>query len=264
MRLNLASFLNKTLYPLNIKITRAKNKTGKYPTEASKRDIEIIESIINEVNPDESLTMVGVDRLWAVIQSTKYILANHLEGDLVECGVWRGGCAIAMAMILKDFNSNKKIWLFDTFAGMTKPSKFDIKFDGKETLKKFILSDRGDHNNWCYSSLDEVKKSFEKFNLIKNINFIKGDVLETLLIPQNLPDEIALLRLDTDWYESTKAEMEILYPKVTNQGILLIDDYGHWKGVKKAVDEYFIEKELEEKILLWKLDYSGRGLIKNI
>lgn len=262
MRLNLASFLNKTLYPLNIKITRAKNKTGKYPTEASKRDIEIIESIINEVNPDESLTMVGVDRLWAVIQSTKYILANHLEGDLVECGVWRGGCAIAMAMILKDFNSNKKIWLFDTFAGMTKPSKFDIKFDGKETLKKFILSDRGDHNNWCYSSLDEVKKSFEKFNLIKNINFIKGDVLETLLIPQNLPDEIALLRLDTDWYESTKKELEILYPLLQYKGILMVDDYGHWEGARKAVDEYIRKIKSGNKPMQWVIDYTGRGYIK--
>ena len=103
----------------------------------------------------------------------------------------------------------------------------------------------------------EIELSIE----IKAI-FIKGDVVKTLKEESNLPKEISLLRLDTDWYESTKYEMDILFPILQKNGVLLIDDYGHWKGARKAVDEYLTKYDLTNRCLMWKTDYTGRGLIK--
>ena len=119
-----------------------------------------------------------------------------------------------------------------------------------------------DHNAWCFASLEDVKNQFKKLDLEKKAIFIKGDVLKTLNKETNLPEKIALLRLDTDWYESTKYEMNILYPRLQKDGVLLIDDYGHWQGAKKAIDEYLSEHNLTNRCLMWKTDFTGRGLIK--
>ena len=95
--------------------------------------------------------------------------------------------------------------------------------------------------------------------LKEKINLIQGSVEKTL--PLNKPDEpIALLRLDTDWYKSTKHELNILFPLLNEGGVLIIDDYGHWKGAKKAVDEYF--SNLNDKYYMHRIDYTGRMLIK--
>ena len=93
----------------------------------------------------------------------------------------------------------------------------------------------------------------------ENIHFIVGDVCITLLEKNNLPDKISLLRLDTDWYKSTKTEMEILYPLLSNKGVLIVDDYGHWRGSKQAVDEYFSGQNIDIKTI----DYTGIKIIKN-
>ena len=95
---------------------------------------------------------------------------------------------------------------------------------------------------------------------INSFKFIKGDVCETLKTNKNIPAEISVLRLDTDWYESTKAELEILYPRLSDRGVLIIDDYGHWEGAKKAVDEYFSSQEY--KPLFNVIDRTGRSAIK--
>ena len=88
---------------------------------------------------------------------------------------------------------------------------------------------------------------------------IKGIVEKTLLEPKNLPEKISILRLDTDFYESTKIELEILYPKLVSGGFLIIDDYGHFKGCRKAVDEYF----RDDLPYLHYVDYSCRLIIKS-
>lgn len=82
---------------------------------------------------------------------------------------------------------------------------------------------------------------FEVKELSSQVILIEGDVLETLVKTQNIPGKISVLRLDTDWYESTKKELEVLYPKLAVGGVLMIDDYGYWGGAKKAVDEYFAD-----------------------
>ena len=198
---------------------------------------------------------------WAIIQSIKHIKKNHIEGDLAECGVWRGGNLILFKQMLKKYDLKRKIFAFDTFEGMPEPSKkdFDLKdVEAEKIYKKYKMKDI----KWCYSSIEEVKTNIDNFFKDNNegLEFIKGKVEETLMDDKNLPQTISLLRLDTDFYESTKKELEILYPKLSQGGVLIIDDYGHWKGSKKAVDEYFnLENYFE---LIQRIDYASRLYIK--
>ena len=255
---------NKIISPLNIKISKLENQNSFfYPVEATKKDIEIMNYVLSPEDNRRRLSMVSSDRLWAVIQATKYIIKNEIEGDFIECGVWRGGCSLAMAMVLDDLKADRKIFLYDTFAGMTKPTKHDINYQENSAINKFEKTKRdNDSSDWCFASIEDVKEQFKKVGLEEKAIFIKGDVLKTLKEENNLPKKISLLRLDTDWYESTKYEMEILFPKLQKNGVLLIDDYGHWKGSRKAVDEYLTKYDLIYRCLMWKTDYTGRGLIK--
>jgi O-methyltransferase len=166
---------------------------------------------------------------------------NKMEGAFVECGVWRGGHAIAAKLIFNKMNYFPKIYLFDTFAGMTEPSEEDVHIStGKTVFDKYFNSKKSNYVDWCYSSIEEVKENITNAGLdYKDINFIQGDVMSTLKDKNNIPKKISILRLDTDWYESTKLELEILYPNLLKKGFLIIDDYGHWQGQKKAVDEFF-------------------------
>ena len=146
---------------------------------------------------------------------------------------------------------------------MTQPTKYDKTYSDENAISSFEKLKRDDKScDWCYASLKDVKEQFKRVGLEEKAIFIKGDVLKTLSEENNLPKKISLLRLDTDWYESTKYEMDILFPRLQKNGVLLIDDYGHWKGSKKAVDEYLSKHDLMYRCLMWKTDYSGRGLIK--
>ena len=143
---------------------------------------------------------------------------------------------------------------------MSEPTSHDIKVDGTVATIKFDkLKDGENFSNWDNCSIDEVKNNFIKNRLNPNeINFIKGKVENTLLDGNNLPKKISILRLDTDFYESTKIELEILYPLLSKNGVLIIDDYGCWEGARKAVDEYFSNS----KIWLNFIDHSSRVIIK--
>jgi O-methyltransferase len=199
-------------------------------------------------------TMTSMERLYAVYKSVEYLIKNNIEGDYVECGVWRGGSSMMIAYTLMlNQRLDKKIYLYDTYEGMTEPTEKDINYAKQSAEKKFkenVLPDRG--TNWCRSEMDTGYP-------IENIIFVKGKVEET--IPACIPHKIALLRLDTDWYESTKHEMQHLYPILSQQGIIIIDDYGHWLGCRKAIDEYFSENNIG--IFLNRIDYTGRLGIKS-
>lgn len=216
-------------------------------------ELDIISSVSN-------FTMTSPERLITLIRSVIYLEKNKIVGDLIECGVWKGGSVMAMIKVLQSLEvKDREIWLFDTFQGMTEPIDIDSKFDDTKAEKLLREDSSKKSNVWAISSLDEVRSNIAALSYpSNNLKFIQGPVEETLLNTEI--DKIALLRLDTDWYESTKIELEILFPKLVKGGILIIDDYGHWKGCKKAVDEYF--ENLEYPIFLNRIDYTGRIFVK--
>src|SRR5207302_894 len=177
--------------------------------------------------------------LFATILACKHVVERGVEGAFVECGVWRGGNALLAAGVFKLYDVERKIYLFDTFAGMTLPNQYDTEtLTGETAHARYLSSQKESHNEWCYASLEDVQDAFRQANLLdSNVTFVKGDVLSTLSIADNLPQKIAVLRLDTDWYESTRAELETLYPRLTLGGVIMIDDYGYWTGARKATDE---------------------------
>ncbi|MFO0478776.1 MAG: TylF/MycF/NovP-related O-methyltransferase [Bacteroidota bacterium] len=209
----------------------------------------------------KDFTMTSVERMYSLYKAVEYVVNNNIKGDFVECGVWRGGSAMIIAHTLLKFGvKDRSIYLYDTFEGMSEPTAVDIDYKGD--VAKSILADNPNKVQdlvWCYSSVDEVKKNMYSTDFPSSqIYFIKGKVEDTL--PNHLPSSICLLRLDTDWYESTKHELEHLFPILEINGVLIIDDYGCWKGSRKAVDEYFFETR--SPILLNRIDSTGRIALK--
>ncbi len=211
------------------------------PVEMNDQDIELVQWVYNE-----QLSMVTFAGLFSTVAAAKYVAENEIAGDFVECGVWRGGNSIIAAEIFKRYRLDKKVFLFDTFRGMTEPTLDDRSIaDNQPALKEFIRQQEETHNSWCFAPLEEVQSNFRKRNLLDaNVVFIEGPVEETLRQRGVPPTSISFLRLDTDWYESTKVELQVLYPSVTNGGVLVIDDYGWWSGSKKATDEYFSDGKI--------------------
>ena len=211
----------------------------------------------NLITKAKKFTSVGTIPTWMLINSIKYIHKNKIEGDFVEAGVFRGGNLIIYKEMNDILKLNNKIYAYDTYEGMPQPNeKLDIKWNN---TKADYVYNHVKKDNWCKCSLDNVKSNLlSEINNLDNIIFIKGLVEDTLKIEKNLPKKISLLRLDTDFYESTKIELEILFPRLSQGGILIIDDYGNWKGAKKAVDDYF-----KNSPFLIYLDHGVRMLIKN-
>jgi len=223
----------------------------------SENDIQNIESV-------SSFTMTGPLRIKALLQSVEYIVNNNISGDIVECGVWKGGSIMLIAKKLLELGDiERNIYLYDTFEGMSEPIDIDISHDNLSASELLVSAEakkKEGNNVWCYSSLEEVKNNIISTGYNpKKLHFIKGKVEETL--SKHLPaNKLALLRLDTDWYESTKSELNYLYPLLVNKGILIIDDYGQWLGQQKAVDEYISMNNLN--LFLNRIDFSSRLAIK--
>jgi hypothetical protein len=165
---------------------------------------------------------------------------------------------MAAALALLDLKDRRDLYLYDTFEGMTPPTETDVDYKG--TSASALLANEArteDSIWWAYAPLDAVRAAMTSTGYPEDrIHFVKGPVEET--IPAHAADSIALLRLDTDWYQSTRHELEHLYPRLVPGGVLIIDDYGHHMGCKKAVDEYFADAP----VLLHRIDYSGRMVVK--
>ena len=207
--------------------------------------------------------MTSPERLIALCDSVQHICDHQIEGDIVECGVWRGGSMMAAALTLQSLqDTNRKLWLYDTFEGMSAPGSEDIDLSGQDAGRLLAVQEKQDSDSiWCYSPLDEVKDNLAATAYpVGNTHFVKGKVEDT--IPARLPEKIALLRLDTDWYESTMHELIHLYPRLVPGGILIIDDYGHWQGCRRAVDEYFATNRIP--LFLGRIDYTGRIAVKPV
>ena len=225
--------------------------------------IDINNNFIEEYKMIEAYTATSIERVYALKSAITYIIKNNIKGDFVECGVWKGGSCMLMAKTLvNEEEKERKIWMYDTFDGMTEPTEDDCEIEtnisGSDLLKN-THKNTDKFNMWAYAPLEMVKKNMEKTMFPEErIHFIEGKVENTL--SKTKPQNIALLRLDTDWYESTKCELEQLYPLLSIGGVLIVDDYGHFSGAKKAVDEYFSKTNV--KPLMNRIDYSGRLIIK--
>jgi len=208
-------------------------------------------------------TMTSAERMYSLYKAVNYILENNIPGDFVECGVWKGGSALLIAKMLADKNIvDRKVILYDTYEGMSEPTEQDKNTVGQSATSLLKESSIEIQDSiWCYSSFEEVKNNLSLSKLLPEcIIMIKGKVEDT--IPVQLPtNSISLLRLDTDWYESTKHELNYLYPLLNQNGVIIIDDYGHWEGCRKAVDEYVLNNNLT--ILFNRIDNTGRLAIKN-
>lgn len=179
-------------------------------------------------------TMTSFPRMNNFCDCLEFVLKNNIEGDIVECGVWKGGNIMIASKILKENKSNRFIWAYDTFEGMTEPEDCDVDRNGIKGKSRY-------QKGWCKIDLETVKKNLSLVGY-NNIKYIVGDVLKT--IPKNIPDKISVLRLDTDFYKSTKHEIEHLYNKVVSKGFIIIDDYNSWSGSKKATDELLSHEKL--------------------
>ncbi len=231
----------------------SRGKLG-YPPDFSEQNIEICKKA-------KPYTATSIERMNALIDAVRFIVKNKIDGAMVECGVFKGGSIMAMALTLKALGvGDRDLYLYDTFSGMSKPTDDDISIRGakaQDTFSNNRISD--DASNWCLAPLDEVKENvFSTGYMKEKFHFIKGKVEDT--IPKETPNSISLLRLDTDWYESTKHELIHLFPLLKPNGIIIIDDYGHWKGARKAVDEYISENNIH--LLLNRIDYTSRIAIK--
>jgi hypothetical protein len=209
----------------------------------------------------KNYTMTSIERMYALYKSIEYISSKKIQGDIVECGVWKGGSAMLAALSLLEFEKNptREILLYDTFSGMSAPTARDVSFKGEVATEIWLRSSKGNQTDWCLASQSAVRDVMYSTGYPKErITLVPGRVEET--IPAMIPDRIALLRLDTDWYESTLHELRHLYPKLSSGGILLIDDYGYWKGAKDAVDQYLNENGIQ--LMLTRLDSTGRLAVK--
>jgi len=213
--------------------------------------------IVRQVQP---YTITSPERIFSVIEATKYITRRRIPGAIVECGVWRGGSMMAAARTLQLLGeTDRELYLFDTFEGMSAPTELDVDLAGQQAANLLAASDREGPGIWVYVSLEDVQKAVGTVGYpASRIHYVRGKVEDT--IPGKAPDQIALLRLDTDWYESTRHELEHLYPRLVSGGVIIIDDYGHWKGSRQATDEFIAANP--DFGLLTRIDYTGRLAIK--
>lgn len=211
-------------------------------------------------------TMTGVPRLQALIDAVRYIERRGVAGGFAECGVWRGGSVLAMIATLRSLGAAPRdIWLYDTFEGMTEPTAEDVSEFDPPALKTWRTAVSRGERPWAELFDAQVfNEGIVRATLAQTgypqerLHFVRGPVEETL--PDQVPaTSLALLRLDTDWYESTRHELTHLYPRLEAGGVLIVDDYGHFEGARRAVDEYF---DTRDPLLLNRIDYTGRIAVK--
>jgi O-methyltransferase len=206
-------------------------------------------------------TMVQSHNIAQLCRCAEYIERHRIPGAIAECGVWRGGAIMAILRTLLRLGvTNRDVYLFDTFAGMPPPTEYDVSWNGDQAGE--LHAARRGHkggSDWARASLEDVKAGVLSVGYPpERIRFIQGKVEDT--IPMGAPEKLALLRLDTDWYESTKHELAHLYPRLSRGGVIVIDDYGVWFGAKRATDEFL--EESGARLLLVRSDATVRYAVK--
>ena len=245
-------------------------------TDAQGRQFKAYKDILPKENPDDRVyidilskiapyTMTandGLEATYALFQAVRYIAQNKIPGDIVECGVWRGGSMMLIAYALQYFgDTSRRLYLYDTYVGMTEPDDIDIDFDGKAMKPIWSqLTSQGMVMGYG-GSVENVKANLWLSGYPEQqMHFIVGDVLQT--IPAQSPSRIAVLRLDTDWYKSTLHELKHLYDLIVPHGVLIIDDYGWCRGARQATDEFFRDRPF--KPMMHRVDQGPRMIVKPV
>lgn len=193
----------------------------------------------------------NVEIFYSLYRNIEYIITHKIPGDFVECGVWAGGMSALAAMAFTAFgDQSRTLYLYDTYEGMPPPTSED----GAAVAHTYALRTQTGEP-WVKIDIDTVRDVMISTGYpMDRIRFVKGMVEQT--IPGDAPEQIAILRLDTDFYESTRHELEHLYPRLSRGGVLIIDDYGLFPGARKATDEYF--SSTREPMLLNRVNESVR------
>ncbi len=197
--------------------------------------------------PTEAETMVGLRRLDNLQSAVVTVLREGIRGDLVETGVWRGGCGILMRATLKAYGDrSRRVWLADSFKGLPAAAPQEYPQDAGDPHASF--------SSYLGVSLDAVKAGFERYELLDDqVRFIEGWFRDTL--PVAPVDDIAVLRLDGDMYESTHVALTHLYSKVSRGGFLIVDDYGALPNCRQAVEDYRSQHGITDPIET--VDWTG-------
>ncbi|MDB4949148.1 MAG: hypothetical protein JWM27_1797 [Gemmatimonadetes bacterium] len=250
----LRSAIRNGLGALGYQVVRAAAHAPGVPTDIA-RDARFL-ALLERCRP---FTMTSVERMYALYQAVGHVSRAGIAGAVVECGVWRGGSAMLCALaLLEGGDTERDLYLYDTFEGMAKPDERDVSHEGEVALETWSRSPAED-GGWCYSPIDEVRRNLLGTGYPEaRLHFVKGKVEDTL--PGTIPAGVALLRLDTDWYASTRHELEHLYPRLAPGGVLIVDDYGFWEGARQATDEFL--DALPSPLLLGRIDDTGRIAVK--
>ncbi len=245
-------FAKAVLARIGLEIVRTAEREAQAVADLSDADRAIVACVA-------PFTMTGPERRASLIGAIDHVVCHGIAGDIVECGVWRGGSMMVTALaLMARGDTSRDLWLFDTFEGMSEPTEHDRDPSGALAAER-LKSSLKDSALWAVASLDDVQANLRSTGYpADRMHFVRGKVEDT--IPETGPQRIALLRLDTDWYESTRHELQHFYPRLSRQGVLLIDDYGHWQGARRAVDEYFAERS--ESVFLHRVDYTARLVVK--
>jgi O-methyltransferase len=205
-------------------------------------------------------TMTHHTRVHFLVQAVRYVDRHRVPGAIVECGVWRGGSMLTVAHTLLRLGvADRDLYLFDTFEGMTAPTERDVRITQGKHADELLAAKGPGPMAWArpgrfVATLDDVKEGFAALDYPEDrVHFVPGRVEDT--VPQQAPEGIAILRLDTDWYESTKHELTHLYKRLAPGGVLIIDDYGTWHGSKEATDEFL--DETREPLLLTRVSRAA-------
>jgi|APSaa5957512535_1039671.scaffolds.fasta_scaffold105662_1 O-methyltransferase len=205
------------------------------------KDINVFSQEVDDISSDYGYSIKENYRtLMQVINieyCIKYIKENSISGSFVETGTWTGGASSYALLSMMRNNTVRTYWGFDSFEGMPSPTVED-----GDHGKKWIGDDNTTINNAdreaCYQFL--LNTGYEK----SKINLIKGWFEDTLSVHKRHIGKISILRLDGDFYESTKVVMEQLYPQVVDGGVVIIDDYGHFEGCRRAIKEFAPEQKI--------------------
>ena len=238
-----------SIYNSDLQLKSARNHVALFERVTSE-EFKISYSLV------KSRTMLSIERLYDLYLGVKYVNQAEIQGAILEVGVWKGG-ALGMAL-LSDTTNERKVIGFDTFEGHYAPNSDEVDIHGNNMLHAYQDFVRGG-NGWakasesdCYDFLISLTKKVESDSSIHplRVNLVRGDIKETA---KNFPyTPLAILRLDCDWYPESLASLKYFWPMLQPKGLLIMDDYGHHSGQKKAFDEYFFDKVIK----ITHVDYS--------